>query len=198
VLAIHDNAQRGLLLVWPYEGEEERGWDHECLEHFRGDVLIYVGDWGQRSRSYRPVSRAFPSWNRTVLTEIYLCHACSDDEFEDGIARIGRHPLLASLSAARAARVRADPARGAAGRRCDAEPLAHGGGHAHCVATPQCDGYDDRGSGGEAVDRGSRGSRGARASAVLPSLPHRPATDRPIVRQGWPRYQCGGAHARWP
>jgi hypothetical protein len=23
------------------------------------------------------VSRAFPSWNRSMLTEIYLCHACS-------------------------------------------------------------------------------------------------------------------------
>jgi cytochrome P450/NADPH-cytochrome P450 reductase len=29
------------------------------------------------------VSRAFPSWNRTALTEIYLCHACSYHEFED-------------------------------------------------------------------------------------------------------------------
>jgi hypothetical protein len=23
-----------------------------------------------------PVSRPFPSWNRSILTEIYLCHAC--------------------------------------------------------------------------------------------------------------------------
>jgi hypothetical protein len=23
------------------------------------------------------VSRAFPSWNRSILTEMYLCHACS-------------------------------------------------------------------------------------------------------------------------
>jgi hypothetical protein len=23
------------------------------------------------------VSRPFPSWNRSILTEIYLCHACS-------------------------------------------------------------------------------------------------------------------------
>jgi hypothetical protein len=30
------------------------------------------------------VSRAFPSWNRSILTEIYLCHACSDHEIEDG------------------------------------------------------------------------------------------------------------------
>jgi hypothetical protein len=31
------------------------------------------------------VSRASPSWNRSILTEIYLCHACcSDHETEDG------------------------------------------------------------------------------------------------------------------
>jgi hypothetical protein len=27
-----------------------------------------------------PVSRPFPSWNRSILTEIYLCHACSCQE----------------------------------------------------------------------------------------------------------------------
>eukprot|EP01047_Picozoa_sp_COSAG01_P067445 COSAG01_NODE_9527_length_2418_cov_31.584304_3_plen_134_part_00 len=26
------------------------------------------------------VSRAFPSWSRSISTEIYLCHACSDHE----------------------------------------------------------------------------------------------------------------------
>jgi hypothetical protein len=31
------------------------------------------------------VSRAFPSWDRSILTEIYLCHACSyHHEVEDG------------------------------------------------------------------------------------------------------------------
>eukprot|EP01047_Picozoa_sp_COSAG01_P009519 COSAG01_NODE_392_length_17668_cov_5.382264_4_plen_95_part_00 len=30
-----------------------------------------------------------PSWNRCILTEIYLCHACSDHEIEDGNARTG-------------------------------------------------------------------------------------------------------------
>jgi hypothetical protein len=35
------------------------------------------------------VSRAFPSWNRSILTEIYLCHACSDHEREDENARTG-------------------------------------------------------------------------------------------------------------
>jgi hypothetical protein len=28
----------------------------------------------------RAVSRPFPSWNRPILTEIYLCHACSCQE----------------------------------------------------------------------------------------------------------------------
>ena len=30
------------------------------------------------------VSRPFPSWNRSILTDIYLCHACSYHEIEDG------------------------------------------------------------------------------------------------------------------
>jgi hypothetical protein len=29
------------------------------------------------------VSRPFPSWNRSILTEMYLCHACSYPELED-------------------------------------------------------------------------------------------------------------------
>jgi hypothetical protein len=43
------------------------------------------------------VSRAFPSWNRSILTEIYLYHACSYHEIDDGIAR----PGLAELPAFR-------------------------------------------------------------------------------------------------
>jgi hypothetical protein len=34
--------------------------------------------------SARVVSAPFPSWNRSILTEIYLCHACSYHEIEDG------------------------------------------------------------------------------------------------------------------
>jgi hypothetical protein len=30
------------------------------------------------------VRRAFPSWKRSILTEIHLCHACSYQEIEDG------------------------------------------------------------------------------------------------------------------
>eukprot|EP01047_Picozoa_sp_COSAG01_P026040 COSAG01_NODE_1664_length_9573_cov_31.637429_8_plen_101_part_00 len=35
------------------------------------------------------MSRPFPSWNRPILTEIYLCHACSCHEIEDGNGRAG-------------------------------------------------------------------------------------------------------------
>jgi hypothetical protein len=34
-------------------------------------------------------SRPFPSWKRFILTEIYLCHACSYHANEDGNARAG-------------------------------------------------------------------------------------------------------------
>jgi hypothetical protein len=36
------------------------------------------------------VSRAFPSWKRSILTEIDLCHACAYHEIEDGNGRAGR------------------------------------------------------------------------------------------------------------
>jgi hypothetical protein len=36
------------------------------------------------------VSRPFPSWSQSILTEIYLCHACSCHEIEDGNGRAGR------------------------------------------------------------------------------------------------------------
>jgi hypothetical protein len=51
--------------------------------------------WGS---SNRPVSRAFPSWKRSILTEIYLCHACSCHEIEDGNARAGDGALLRKLT----------------------------------------------------------------------------------------------------
>jgi hypothetical protein len=39
------------------------------------------------------VSRAFSSWNRSILTEIHLCHACSDHENEDRTAVHGDVPM---------------------------------------------------------------------------------------------------------
>eukprot|EP01047_Picozoa_sp_COSAG01_P039466 COSAG01_NODE_3264_length_6333_cov_2.641219_2_plen_230_part_00 len=35
---------------------------------------------GTRAKDANPVSRPFPSWNRSILTEIYLCHARSYQE----------------------------------------------------------------------------------------------------------------------
>jgi hypothetical protein len=35
------------------------------------------------------VSQAFPSWNRSILAEIYLCHTCSCHEIEDANGRAG-------------------------------------------------------------------------------------------------------------
>jgi hypothetical protein len=43
----------------------------------------------RRRRDHAMVSRPFPSWNRSILTEIYLCHACSCHEIEDGNGRAG-------------------------------------------------------------------------------------------------------------
>jgi hypothetical protein len=45
--------------------------------------------WAHIKMARRPamtyiVSAPFPSWNRSILTEIYLCHACSYQEIEDG------------------------------------------------------------------------------------------------------------------
>jgi hypothetical protein len=43
----------------------------------------------RRPEAARRVSRAFPSWTWSILAEIYLCHACSAHEIEDGNARAG-------------------------------------------------------------------------------------------------------------
>jgi hypothetical protein len=40
------------------------------------------------------VGRPFPSWNRPILTEIYLCHACSYHEIEDENGRAGMEVSL--------------------------------------------------------------------------------------------------------
>ena len=46
-------AGRALLLVWPYEGEDERGWDMEALECFEGSTVVYCGDWTGHTRAAR-------------------------------------------------------------------------------------------------------------------------------------------------
>jgi iduronate 2-sulfatase len=43
------------------------------------------GEWGKFTNwELGTVSRPFPSWDRSILTEIYLCHACTYHETEDG------------------------------------------------------------------------------------------------------------------
>jgi hypothetical protein len=59
-------------------------------------------------RPSRQVSRAFPSCTWSIMAEIYLCHACSYQEIEDGNAWTGCSEGGALTSAATAA---ATPAR---------------------------------------------------------------------------------------
>jgi hypothetical protein len=47
---------------------------------------------GGLSGAHLVVSRPFPSWDRSILTAIYLCHACSHHKIEDGNARTGAAP----------------------------------------------------------------------------------------------------------
>jgi hypothetical protein len=53
----------------------------------RGSAASRAG--GRRHPEMAAVGRAFPSWKRSTLTEIYLCHACSDHAIEDGHASTG-------------------------------------------------------------------------------------------------------------
>ena len=52
-LAGHSN--RTLLLVWPSSPLDKdlgnREWDAECLEHYTGDTVIYVGEWQGQTRA---------------------------------------------------------------------------------------------------------------------------------------------------
>jgi hypothetical protein len=54
--------------------------------------------WRQQPRLRPRVSRAFPSWDRSILTDIYLFHARSCHAIEDGNARTG--PSTAATGAA--------------------------------------------------------------------------------------------------
>ena len=45
---------------------------------------LTVRDRGGGSGAMTAASAPFPSWNRAILTEIYLCHACSDHVIEVG------------------------------------------------------------------------------------------------------------------
>jgi hypothetical protein len=98
------------------------------------------------------VSRAFPAWNRSILTEIYLCHACSchDRNIEVGNGRAGRPPprRLGRPGTTRRTQRRPEPApsepagRGAAGGSPGTDALvaalwahrARLGAAVHCIS----------------------------------------------------------------
>jgi hypothetical protein len=52
----------------------------------------------RQPRAAPEVIRAFPSWKRSILTEIYLCDACSYHEIEDGNTRAGAGGHARALS----------------------------------------------------------------------------------------------------
>eukprot|EP01047_Picozoa_sp_COSAG01_P021951 COSAG01_NODE_1289_length_10885_cov_3.769331_16_plen_255_part_00 len=55
------------------------------------------------------VSWVFPSWNRSILTEIYICHACSYQKIEDGNAWAGGTSAWAVVGARGCAATKAPP-----------------------------------------------------------------------------------------
>lgn len=79
-----DNAKdRALLLCWPYEGSEQRGWDADALEHYTGcggDTVIYVGDWTGRTRSFQPQGMTSSPAFQTHLQKHFVCETWSNPE----------------------------------------------------------------------------------------------------------------------
>jgi hypothetical protein len=77
-------AERRWLVVWRHP--------HAAL-HVPHALLLYGTERAQRPELLvllDPVSRACPSFLRSILTGIHLCHACSCLEFEGGNAWTGR------------------------------------------------------------------------------------------------------------
>eukprot|EP01047_Picozoa_sp_COSAG01_P071459 COSAG01_NODE_11096_length_2009_cov_4.966492_1_plen_130_part_00 len=61
------------------EGSGVLAWQYDTTLYGEARVGVMADTLG-RVLAHCAVSRAFPSWNRSVLTEIYLCHACSRHE----------------------------------------------------------------------------------------------------------------------
>jgi hypothetical protein len=66
----------------------------ECSQMLEPMSLVALARF--RAARLVAVSRAFPSCTRSILTEIYLCHACSHHEIVDGNARPGGRPAAAA------------------------------------------------------------------------------------------------------
>jgi hypothetical protein len=118
----------------------------ECSQMLEPMSLVALARF--RAARLVAVSRAFPSCTRSILTEIYLCHACSHHEIVDGNARPGGRPAAAATHARRRRRRRrrrggGGPGRGA-GHRAHALHSAGGRGgavhhSAHAVPLPPQD-----------------------------------------------------------
>jgi hypothetical protein len=79
-------------------------------------IHLQLARTARRARHFARASAPFPSWSRSILPEIYLCHACSYHEIEDGNGApgtpgAGRRAAAVSALPPRAARARPDAAR---------------------------------------------------------------------------------------
>jgi hypothetical protein len=110
------------------------------------------------------VSRAFPSWNRSIVTEIYRCHACSCQE----LLRMETPRDASTLGGALHAL-----------RRSDSQSSGGGGGDAAAGAAAQC-------LGGQATAAAPvGGGAGAGAGAAACRRWQRPGRRRPTPRRQW-------------
>jgi hypothetical protein len=64
-----------LSLCWSMAEGQAEGCEFEVQYGFES-----MGTWKTAPPSAATVSRPIPSWNRSILTEISLCHACSCQE----------------------------------------------------------------------------------------------------------------------
>jgi hypothetical protein len=82
----YPSAAADLKLLGPYRSSAKAATalpsDYNYLE-VAGSGISTNNDTGVRRVGVTQVSAPFPAWNRSMLTEIYLCHACSDHESKD-------------------------------------------------------------------------------------------------------------------
>jgi hypothetical protein len=94
------------------------GHDFACLAVAAGMARSVTSGHAPATRTTRtPVSRAFPSWSRSILAEIYLCRACSCQEILRIWKRPGRWPCYAPGGGLGYGPLHAHAATAAAGRR---------------------------------------------------------------------------------
>jgi hypothetical protein len=115
----------------PVDGMAEvyRRWQHQFAASFH---FVSASPWQlqpelqdfARSQGFPPASyhlksasAPFPSWSRSILTEIYLCHACSYHVIEDGNGAPGALQLAAGLRRELAVLVREGIGASVCGRR---------------------------------------------------------------------------------